>query len=65
MGKTVGYKSFREEQNLAVEGILSGRDVFVTGSPRAREEGARVHGWARDKVRDFLEYFKFHENSEC
>ena len=35
MGKTskyMGYKSLREENNLAVKGILSGRDVFVTGS---------------------------------
>ena len=35
--KYMGYKSLQEEQNLAVKGILSGRDVFVTGSPRARE----------------------------
>ena len=33
--KYIGYKSLREEQNLAVK-ILSGRDVFVTGSPHAR-----------------------------
>ena len=32
-----GYKNLREEQNLAVKGILSGRDVFVTGSPCACE----------------------------
>ena len=40
MGKTakyMRYKSLQEEQNLAVKGILSGRDVFVTGSPRAHE----------------------------
>ena len=35
--KYIGYKSLREEQNLAVKGVLSGRDVFVTGSPRALE----------------------------
>ena len=35
--KYMGYKSLWEEQNLAVKGILSGRDVFVAGSPRARE----------------------------
>ena len=35
--KYMGYKSLREVQNLAVKGILSGRDVFVTGSPRVRE----------------------------
>ena len=35
--KYIGYKSIREEQNLAVKGILSGRDVFVTGCPRTRE----------------------------
>ena len=29
--------SMREEQNLAVKGILSGRDVLGTGSPLARE----------------------------
>ena len=35
MGKTskyLEYKSLRKEQNLAVKGILSVRDVFVTGS---------------------------------
>ena len=37
VAKYIGYKSLREEQNLAVKGVLSGRDVFVTGSPRARE----------------------------
>ena len=31
--KYMGYKSLREEQNLAVKAILNGRDVFVTGSP--------------------------------
>ena len=35
--KYVGYKNLREEQHLAVKGILSVRDIFVTGSPRARE----------------------------
>ena len=35
--KYMGYKSLWEELNLAVKGILSGRDVFVTGSPRACE----------------------------
>ena len=35
--KYMGYKSLQEEQNLAVKGILSGRDVFVPGSPRSRE----------------------------
>ena len=34
--KYMRYKSLREEQNLAVKGILSGRDVFVTSSPCAR-----------------------------
>ena len=42
--KYMGYKSLREEQNLAVKRILSGRNVFVTGSPRARAgEGTCVH----------------------
>ena len=35
--KYMRYKSLREEQNLAVKGILSGRDVFVPGSPCAHE----------------------------
>ena len=35
--KYMGYKSLREDKNLAVKGILSGRDIFVTGSPRASE----------------------------
>ena len=35
--KYMGYESLREEQKLAVKGILSGRDVFVTGSPCALE----------------------------
>ena len=35
--KYIGYKCLREEQNLLVKGILSGRDVAVTGSPRVRE----------------------------
>ena len=35
--KYMGYKSLQEEQNLAVKGIISGRDVFVTVSPRALE----------------------------
>ena len=29
VAKYMDYKSLREEQNLAVKGILSGRDVFV------------------------------------
>ena len=36
--KVYGYKSLREEQNLA--------------------------DWARDRVHDFLEHLKFHENSK-
>ena len=40
--KYVGYKSLREEQNLAVKGILSGRDVFVTGSPPRAKDKACV-----------------------
>ena len=32
--KYMGYKSLREEQNLAVK---SGRDVFVTDSPCTRK----------------------------
>ena len=39
MGKTtkyMGYKNLWEEQNLAVKGIVCGRDVFVTGSSHAR-----------------------------
>ena len=35
--KCKGYRGVREEQNLAVKVILSGRDVFVAGSPRTHE----------------------------
>ena len=56
-----GYKSLREEQNLAVKGILSGRDVFVHAHAKDKTHVCL----ARDRVRDFLEYFKLHENSEC
>ena len=42
--KYMGYKSLREEPNLAVNRILNGRDVFVTGSSRTREGyGVCVH----------------------
>ena len=37
VAKYMGYKSLREEQNLAVKGILSGRDVFVIGSSCPRK----------------------------
>ena len=35
--KASKYMSLREEQKLSVKGILTGRDVAVTGSPRERE----------------------------
>ena len=35
--KYMGENTLWEEQNLAVKGNLSGRDVIVTGSPRTRE----------------------------
>ena len=37
MGKAAKYMGYREDQNFAAKGILSGRDVFITGSPCARE----------------------------
>ena len=36
--KYMDYKSLWEEQNLAVKGILSGRDIIVTDSQRSCEE---------------------------
>ena len=45
------YYKKREEQNLAVQGEIEA--LYV-----------RVCMTGRDKVRDFPEYFKFHENSE-
>ena len=63
--KYVGYKILQEERNLAVKGILSGRDVFLQALHARVNDRRACDDWARDKVRDFLEYFKFHENSEC
>ena len=61
-----GIRAYGKTQKLAVKGILSGRDVFVQAiHARAKDTARACVCWARDKVRDFLEYFKFHENSEC
>ena len=52
MGKAVKkYMGYGMKQNLAVKGIL--RRAYACAC------------WARDKVRDFVKYFKFHEKSEC
>ena len=54
-----GRTKFSSERNLKWQRCLCYK--LSTFARRIRRACAC---WARDKVRDFLEYFKFHENSE-